>query len=74
MLIYIFKMHKTGMNVDYVLVLFKVASLSQSFCAKSFSTQYMAVTRFMKRHSYTYRLGTQVSQHLPEEVADEVRA
>ena len=34
-----------------------------------FSTQYMVFARFMKRHSYTYRMGTHESQSLLEEVA-----
>ena len=71
LLLYIFELRETGMNVDYVLVLFKAASLLQSFRTKSFGTQYMTVTCFMKRYSYTYRMGTHKSQHLPEEVTDE---
>ena len=73
LLLYIFELRKTGMNVNYVLMLFKAASLSQSFCTKTFGTQYMAVTPFMKHHSYMYQMGTHESQHLPEEVADEAR-
>ena len=73
MLLYIFELRETGMQIDYLLMLFKAASLLQSFRAKSFSVQYMAVTRFMKHHSYTYQMGTHESQRLLEEVADEAR-
>ena len=73
MLLYIFELRKTGMQIDYLLMLFKAAGLSQRFRAKSFSVQYMDVARFMKRHSYRYQMGTHKSQHLPEEVADEAR-
>ena len=74
LLLYIFEMCKTGMTVNYILVLFRVASLSQSFCAKPYHAQYLAVERFMKHLSYTYRMGMHKSQRLPEEVANEVWA
>ena len=62
------------MNVNYVLMLFKAASLSQSFCTKAFSAQYMAMACSMKHHLYNYRMGTHKSQRLPEEVADKGHA
>ena len=73
LLLYVFELRETGMQVDYLLVLFKAACLSQSFRAKPFNAQWMALKRFMKRHSYTYRMGTHESQRPPEEVADEAR-
>jgi hypothetical protein len=73
LLLYVFEMREASMQVEYPLVLFKAASLSQSFRTKPFNTQWLAVKRVMKRHSYTYRMGTHESQRPPEEVADEVR-
>jgi hypothetical protein len=73
LLLYIFEMRETGMQVDYLLVLFKAASLPQSFHAKPFNAQWLAIKRFMKRHSYTYRMGTHESQRPPEEVANKAR-
>ena len=72
LLLFIFEMRKIGMNVNYVLLLFKASSLLQSFHAKSFSMHYMAVACFIKCHSYTYPMGAHESQRLPEEVAVEV--
>ena len=74
LLLYIFEMRETGMTVDYVLVLFKAANLSQSFCAKLYNAQYCAFACFIKHHSYTYWMGTYESQHLLEEVANKARA
>ena len=74
LLLYIFKMCETGTAVDYVLVLFKAASLLQSFCTKPHNVQYCAVACFMKRHPYTYRMGTHKSQHLLEEIANKAGA
>jgi hypothetical protein len=71
LLLYVFEMRKTGMQINYLLVLFKTASLSQSFCTKSFNTQNLAIKCFIKRHSYTYRMGTNESKCLPEEVTNE---
>jgi hypothetical protein len=73
LLMYVFELRETGMQVDYLLMLFKLARLLQSFHAKPFNAQWMAVKRFMKRHSYTYRMGTHESQCPPEEVANEAR-
>jgi hypothetical protein len=73
LLLYVFKMRENGMQIDYLLVLFKAASLSQSFHAKPFNAHFLAIKRFMKRHSYMYRMGTHESQCLPEEVANEAR-
>jgi hypothetical protein len=74
LLLCVFEMRETGMQIDYLLVLFKDASLLQSFCAKSFNAQNLAIKRFMKRHSYTYQMGMHKSQCLPEpeEVANEM--
>jgi hypothetical protein len=73
LLMYVFEMRKTGMQVDYLLMLFRAACLLQSFCAKPFNAQWLAVKRFMKHHSYTYQMGTHKSQCPPEEVANEAR-
>ncbi len=73
LLLYVFEMRETGMQVDYLLVLLKAASLLQSFHAQPFNAQWLAVKCFMKRHSYTYRLGTHESQCPPEEVANKAR-
>jgi hypothetical protein len=42
LLLYIFEMHETGTMLEYLLVLFKAASLLVSSCAKLFSAQYHA--------------------------------
>ncbi len=44
LLLYIFKMCKTGMTVEYLFMLFMAASLLVSFCAKLFSAQYHAIS------------------------------
>ena len=74
LLLYIFEMRETGMAINHVLVLLKAASLSQRFCAEHFNMQYCAMKRFLKRHSYTYRMGMHESQCQPEEVANKTCA
>ena len=73
LLMYVFEMRETGMQVDYLLVLFRAARLLQSFCTKPFNAQWLAVKHFMKCHSYMYRMGTHESQRPPEEVVDKAR-
>ena len=52
LLLYVFELRETSMVINYLLVLFKVASLSASFRAKSYEAQFKAVERFTKKMGY----------------------
>jgi hypothetical protein len=70
---YVFELRETGMVVDYILVLFKAASLLSSFRAKSYDAQMKAVECFMKSMGYRYRMGTHECQRPPEKLTNDAR-
>ncbi len=49
----------------------KASALSLAFNAKSFTARCSAVKRFVRAHSFVYRMGTHESQRKPEEVQEE---
>ena len=53
------------------MVLIKASSLSAEFKAKTLEARYSAVRRFIRAHSFVYRMGTHVAQRDPEEVRTE---
>ena len=68
---FIFEMREQGMSVSHLMVMIKASSLSAEFAAKTHVARYSAVKRFVRAHSFVYRMGTHVAQRDPEEVRGE---
>ncbi len=55
------------------LVVVQASSLSSEFKAKSFTAWCSSARRFMRAHSFVYRIGTHETQRKPEEVEGEAK-
>jgi hypothetical protein len=69
----LFELREQGVEVNTLLVVMKASSFSPEFKAKSFTACCSTVRRFMRAHSFVYRMGTHKTQHKPEEVEGEVK-
>jgi hypothetical protein len=68
---YVFEQREQGINMNTLSLVVKASSLSPEFNAKDFVARSSAVVRFVCAHSLVYRMGTDESQHKPDEVAAE---
>ena len=68
---FIFEMREQGMSVTTAMVVIKASKLSDEFRAKTLLARYSAVRRFLRAHSFVYRMGTHVAQRAPDEVQGE---
>ena len=68
LLSFLFEKREQGMAVSINMLALEAAKLSSDFRAKAPKARYQAVRRWVKRHSFRYRLGTHVSQKSPIEM------
>ena len=68
---FIFEMREQGMSVSTLMIVIKASKLSNEFAEKTLVARYSAVKRFVRAHSFVYRMGTHVAQRDPEEVRGE---
>jgi len=68
---FIFEKREQGAEVTILMVALQAASLSQDFREKSRGAQLKSAARFVAKHEYVYRTGTNVSQRSPESMQTE---
>jgi hypothetical protein len=73
LLCHIFKLREQGVTVSTFQMVVRASQLSPAFGAKHFVARCSAVKRFIRAHSYVYRMGTHLSQCKPEEVLAEAK-
>jgi len=69
----IFEYREQGVEVNTFLVIVQASSLSSEFKAKSFTAWCSSARRFMRAHSFVYRMGTHETQRKSEEVEGEAK-
>ncbi len=68
---YIFEEREQGIEIKVISVMLRASYLSPEFREKSFTARCSCVRRFMRAHSFAYRMGTHTSQRPPAEVEGE---
>ena len=68
LLAFIFELREKGMGITIQMVAVKAAQISKSFNNKSRLAQYHSARRFVRAQGLVFCLGTNKSQHLPQEV------
>jgi len=68
---YIFEQREQGVEIKVFTVVLRASFLSPEFREKSFTPRCSCVKRFMRVHSFAYRMGTHTSQRPPAEVEGE---
>jgi len=71
LLCYIFEQREQGVEIKVFMVALRASFLSPEFREKSFTARCSSVKRFMRAHSFAYRMGTHMSQRPPAEVEGE---
>jgi hypothetical protein len=69
----LFEYREQGVEVNTFLVVVQASSLSPEFKAKNFTARCSTAERFMRAHSFVYRMGTHKTQRKPEEVEGEAK-
>jgi hypothetical protein len=70
---HIFEPCEQGVTVSTFQMVVRASQLSPAFGAKHFVARCSAVKRFVCAHSFVYRMGTHLSQRLPEDVLAEAK-
>ena len=70
---YIFELREQGMAVSITTVMLKACHLSRVFKDKTRTAQYASARRFVQKHGYVHRLGTNESQRSPSETANDAK-
>jgi hypothetical protein len=73
LLLHIFELREQGVMVSTFEVVVKASQLCPTFGAKHFVAQCSTVKHFVCTHSRVYKMGTHLSQRMPEEVEEEVK-
>ncbi len=68
---YFFEQREQGVEIKVFTVVLRASFLSPEFREKSFTGRCSCVKRFMRAHSFAYRMGTHTSQRPPAEVEGE---
>jgi len=68
---YIFEQREQGVEIKVFTVVMRMSYMSPEFCEKSFTARCSCVKCFMRAHSFSYRMGTHMSQQPPAEVEGE---
>jgi len=68
---YIFEQREQGVEIKVFTVVLRASYMSPEFREKSFTACCSCVKRFMRAHSFAYRMGTHTSQRPPAEVEGE---
>jgi hypothetical protein len=70
---HIFELREQGVTVSIFQMVVRASQLSPAFGAKHFVALCSAVKRFVRTHSFVYRMGTHLSQRPPEDVSAEAK-
>jgi hypothetical protein len=65
---HIFELCEQGVTVSTSKMVVKASQLSTTFGVKHFLAWCSTVKRFVRAHSFVYRMGTHLLQHKPDEV------
>jgi len=68
---YIFEKHEQGVEIKVFTVVLRASYMSPEFREKSLTARCSCVKRFMRAHSFSYRMGTHTSQRPPAAVEGE---
>jgi hypothetical protein len=69
----IFELREQGVTVSTFQIVVRASQLCTTFGAKHFVVRCSAVKRFVRTHSFVYRMGTHLSQRKPDEVEAEAK-